>query len=75
MYESAAKLGVFLNDASGELHVDMTDSYVDLGIKKINWKKTRFHRYWVNIILANDASDQSTVEDAVCTKLLYVIIF
>ncbi|XP_043380171.1 centrosomal protein of 152 kDa isoform X6 [Chelonia mydas] len=43
LYESAAKLGVFLNDASGELHVDMTDSYVDLGIKKINWKKTRFH--------------------------------
>ncbi|XP_075753317.1 centrosomal protein of 152 kDa isoform X6 [Pelodiscus sinensis] len=43
LYESAAKLGVFLNDASGELHVDMTDSYVDLGIKKVNWKKSRFH--------------------------------
>ncbi|XP_038276087.1 centrosomal protein of 152 kDa isoform X4 [Dermochelys coriacea] len=43
LYESAAKLGVFLNDASGELHVDMTDSYVDLGIKKVNWKKARFH--------------------------------
>uniref|UniRef100_A0A8C3RVC4 Centrosomal protein 152 n=1 Tax=Chelydra serpentina TaxID=8475 RepID=A0A8C3RVC4_CHESE len=42
LYESAAKLGVFLNDASGELHVDMTDSYVDLGIKKVNWKKSRF---------------------------------
>ncbi|XP_065415462.1 centrosomal protein of 152 kDa isoform X6 [Chrysemys picta bellii] len=43
LYESAAKLGVFLNDSSGELHVDMTDSYVDLGIKKVNWKKSRFH--------------------------------
>uniref|UniRef100_A0A674JV81 Centrosomal protein 152 n=1 Tax=Terrapene triunguis TaxID=2587831 RepID=A0A674JV81_9SAUR len=42
LYESAAKLGVFLNDSSGELHVDMTDSYVDLGIKKVNWKKSRF---------------------------------
>ncbi|XP_030433460.1 centrosomal protein of 152 kDa isoform X3 [Gopherus evgoodei] len=43
LYESAAKLGVFLNDSSGELHADMTDSYVDLGIKKVNWKKSRLH--------------------------------
>uniref|UniRef100_A0A8C8SX28 Centrosomal protein 152 n=1 Tax=Pelusios castaneus TaxID=367368 RepID=A0A8C8SX28_9SAUR len=43
LYEAAAKLGVFLKDPSGELHVDMTDSYVDLGIKKVNWKKSRFH--------------------------------
>ncbi|XP_019389174.1 PREDICTED: centrosomal protein of 152 kDa isoform X2 [Crocodylus porosus] len=44
LYESAAKLGVFLNDAGGELRVDMNESYVDLGIKKANWKKSRFHR-------------------------------
>ncbi|XP_019359723.1 PREDICTED: centrosomal protein of 152 kDa isoform X1 [Gavialis gangeticus] len=44
LYESAAKLGVFLNDAGGELRVDMNESYVDLGIKKVNWKKSRFHR-------------------------------
>ncbi|XP_062439672.1 centrosomal protein of 152 kDa [Rhea pennata] len=37
LYESAAKLGVFLNDAGGEL----SESYVDLGIKS-NWKKSRF---------------------------------
>ncbi|XP_032618852.1 centrosomal protein of 152 kDa isoform X2 [Chelonoidis abingdonii] len=44
LYESAAKLGVFLNDSSGELHADMTtDSYVDLGIKNVNWKKSRLH--------------------------------
>ncbi|XP_050824857.1 centrosomal protein of 152 kDa isoform X3 [Gopherus flavomarginatus] len=43
LYESAAKLGVFLNDSSGELRADMTDSYVDLGIKKVNWKKSRLH--------------------------------
>ncbi|XP_044294949.1 centrosomal protein of 152 kDa isoform X2 [Varanus komodoensis] len=36
LYESAAKHGVFLNDPGGELNVDMTDSYVDLGIKKVN---------------------------------------
>ncbi|XP_071611340.1 centrosomal protein of 152 kDa [Heliangelus exortis] len=39
LYESAAKLGVFLNDANGEL---LDDSYVDLGIKKITGKKPRF---------------------------------
>uniref|UniRef100_A0A8B9P568 Centrosomal protein 152 n=1 Tax=Apteryx owenii TaxID=8824 RepID=A0A8B9P568_APTOW len=38
LYESAAKLGVFLNDAGGQL----SESYVDLGIKKISWKKSRF---------------------------------
>ncbi|XP_009274769.1 PREDICTED: centrosomal protein of 152 kDa [Aptenodytes forsteri] len=42
LYESAAKLGVFLNDAGGELHTNLADSYVDLGIKKITGKKPRF---------------------------------
>ncbi|XP_040979800.1 centrosomal protein of 152 kDa isoform X3 [Aquila chrysaetos chrysaetos] len=42
LYESAAKLGVFLNDAGGELHTNLGDSYVDLGIKKIAGKKPRF---------------------------------
>ncbi|KAM6352500.1 centrosomal protein of 152 kDa isoform 4-T4 [Alca torda] len=39
LYESAAKLGVFLN---GELHTNPGDSYVDLGIKKMTGKKPRF---------------------------------
>ncbi|XP_010117318.1 PREDICTED: centrosomal protein of 152 kDa, partial [Chlamydotis macqueenii] len=42
LYESAAKFGVFLNDASGELNTNLDDSYVDLGIKKITGKKPRF---------------------------------
>nr|XP_009926012.1 PREDICTED: centrosomal protein of 152 kDa isoform X3 [Haliaeetus albicilla] len=42
LYESAAKLGVFLNDVGGELHTNLGDSYVDLGIKKIAGKKPRF---------------------------------
>ncbi|NXX33403.1 CE152 protein, partial [Nicator chloris] len=42
LYESAAKLGVFLNDASGEQHMSLGDSYVELGIKKITGKKPRF---------------------------------
>ncbi|XP_042660230.1 centrosomal protein of 152 kDa [Tyto alba] len=42
LYESAAKLGVFLNDVAGELHTNLGDSYIDLGINKITGKKTRF---------------------------------
>ncbi|XP_051484532.1 centrosomal protein of 152 kDa isoform X4 [Apus apus] len=42
LYESAAKLGVFLNDTGGELHTNLDDSYVDLGIKKMTAKKPRF---------------------------------
>ncbi|XP_072258504.1 centrosomal protein of 152 kDa isoform X2 [Pyxicephalus adspersus] len=41
MYESAAKLGVFV---SGEEQEQLSDSYVDLGIKKVNWQKSRFQR-------------------------------
>ncbi|XP_030045416.1 centrosomal protein of 152 kDa [Microcaecilia unicolor] len=43
LYESAAKLGVFLNEAGGETEVDMSESYVDLGIKKVDWKKSRLY--------------------------------
>uniref|UniRef100_A0A8C9MQI4 Centrosomal protein 152 n=1 Tax=Serinus canaria TaxID=9135 RepID=A0A8C9MQI4_SERCA len=42
LYESAAKLGVFLNDAGGERPVSLGDSYVELGIKKITGKKPKF---------------------------------
>ncbi|XP_065544597.1 centrosomal protein of 152 kDa isoform X3 [Lathamus discolor] len=42
LYESAAKLGVFLNDAGGEVHTNLGDSYVELGIKKVTGKKPRF---------------------------------
>ncbi|XP_068131524.1 centrosomal protein of 152 kDa isoform X2 [Hyperolius riggenbachi] len=40
MYESAAKLGVYI----GEEQEQLSDSYVDLGIKKINWQKSHFQR-------------------------------
>ncbi|XP_057889679.1 centrosomal protein of 152 kDa isoform X4 [Melospiza georgiana] len=42
LYESAAKLGVFLNDAGGERPTSLGDSYVELGIKKITGKKPKF---------------------------------
>ncbi|KAL7980059.1 hypothetical protein Chor_001327 [Crotalus horridus] len=44
LYESATKHGVFLNDPGGNLNVELTDSYVDLGIKQIN-KKTTLQRF------------------------------
>ncbi|XP_027716730.1 centrosomal protein of 152 kDa isoform X3 [Vombatus ursinus] len=43
LYDSAAKLGVFPNDPDEELNVDPAESYVDLGIKKVNWKKSKIH--------------------------------
>ncbi|XP_077041367.1 centrosomal protein of 152 kDa isoform X3 [Agelaius phoeniceus] len=42
LYESAAKLGVFLNDAGGERPTSLGDSYVELGIKNITGKKPKF---------------------------------
>lgn len=43
MYESAAKMGVFI---SGEEEQELSDSYVDLGIRKVNWQKSRLNRYF-----------------------------
>ncbi|XP_053526100.1 centrosomal protein of 152 kDa isoform X2 [Artibeus jamaicensis] len=39
LYESAAKLGILPSDPEGELNTELTESYMDLGIKKVNWKK------------------------------------
>ncbi|KAF6350968.1 centrosomal protein 152 [Rhinolophus ferrumequinum] len=41
LYESAAKLGILPSDSAGELNTELTESYVDLGIKKVNWKKSK----------------------------------
>ncbi|KAM9067628.1 centrosomal protein of 152 kDa isoform X3 [Sarcophilus harrisii] len=43
LYESAAKLGIFPDDPNEEMNVDLAESYVNLGIKKVNWKKSKFH--------------------------------
>ncbi|XP_032089427.1 centrosomal protein of 152 kDa [Thamnophis elegans] len=47
LYESAAKHGVFLSEPAGNLNVELTDSYVDLGIKQIS-KKTRLQSCSLN---------------------------
>ncbi|XP_066132981.1 centrosomal protein of 152 kDa [Saccopteryx bilineata] len=41
LYESAAKLGILPSDSEGELNTELTESCVDLGIKKVNWKKSQ----------------------------------
>ena len=48
LYESAAKLGILPSDSEGELNTELTESYVDLGIKKVNWKKHNVQRYGDN---------------------------
>ncbi|KAB0393484.1 hypothetical protein E2I00_009460 [Balaenoptera physalus] len=51
LYESAAKLGIFPSDSEGELNIELTESYVDLGIKKVNRKKSKVKRYLENTLL------------------------
>ncbi|XP_012865419.1 PREDICTED: centrosomal protein of 152 kDa [Dipodomys ordii] len=41
LYESAAKLGILPGDSEGELNVELMESYVDLGIKNVSWKKSK----------------------------------
>lgn len=45
LYESAAKLGILPSDSEGELKTELTESYVNLGIKKVNWKTSKVKRY------------------------------
>lgn len=55
LYESAAKLGIFPSDSEGELNIELTESYVDLGIKKVNWKKSKVKRYLENTLLQKNS--------------------
>ncbi|XP_047908335.2 centrosomal protein of 152 kDa isoform X3 [Anser cygnoides] len=63
-YESAAKYGVFLNDAGGELHTNLSDSCVDLGIKKITQKNSRFCS-----IIQNRGMDEELSKDEIIVEL------
>lgn len=44
LYESAAELGVLPGDSEGDLSIELTESCVDLGIKKVNWKQSKANR-------------------------------
>ncbi|XP_044135559.1 centrosomal protein of 152 kDa [Bufo gargarizans] len=58
MYESAAKLGVFVG---GEEEQELSDSYVDLGIRKVNWQKSRFNRVMPTNGLRKDLSSEEVI--------------
>ncbi|XP_053451465.1 centrosomal protein of 152 kDa isoform X3 [Nycticebus coucang] len=64
LYESAAKLGVFPSDSEGELNIELSESYVDLGIKKGNWKKSK-----VNSIFQQEDPNQELSNDEFILKL------
>ncbi|XP_018620521.2 centrosomal protein of 152 kDa [Scleropages formosus] len=55
LYESAIKLGVISLDSNGEWDNQLSDSYVELGIKKVNWKNSRFHSSPVTTSTSPDA--------------------
>ncbi|NP_001087086.1 centrosomal protein of 152 kDa [Xenopus laevis] len=58
MYESAARLGAFVN--SGE-EQQLSDSYVELGIKNFNWQKSRLGRIVANNGVKNDLSSEEII--------------
>nr|XP_058150144.1 centrosomal protein of 152 kDa isoform X5 [Dasypus novemcinctus] len=64
LYESAAKLGVLPNDSERELNIELTESYVDLGIKKVDWKKSK-----VNSIVKPEDRNEELSNDEVILKL------
>ncbi|XP_066448715.1 centrosomal protein of 152 kDa isoform X2 [Eleutherodactylus coqui] len=60
MYESAAKMGVFISDEEEQA---LSDSYVDLGIPKANWQKSQFNRVMhTNGIRKDISPDEITME-------------
>ncbi|XP_011920658.1 PREDICTED: centrosomal protein of 152 kDa isoform X4 [Cercocebus atys] len=64
LYESAAKLGIHPSDSEGELNIELTESYVDLGIKKVNWKKSK-----VNSIVQQEDRNEELSKDEFILKL------
>ncbi|XP_060149552.1 centrosomal protein of 152 kDa [Globicephala melas] len=64
LYESAAKLGIFPSDSEGELNIELTESYVDLGIKKVNQKKSK-----VKSVVQQEDPAEELSKDEVILKL------
>ncbi|XP_073509173.1 centrosomal protein of 152 kDa [Phyllobates terribilis] len=59
LYESAAKMGVFIN---GEEEQELSDSYVDLGIRKVNWQKSQINRMMHPGLRKELSSDEIVIE-------------
>nr|KAF6483630.1 centrosomal protein 152 [Rousettus aegyptiacus] len=64
LYESAAKLGILPSDSEGELKTELTESYVNLGIKKVNWKTSK-----VKSIVQQEDPNEELSKDEVILKL------
>ncbi|XP_042639616.1 centrosomal protein of 152 kDa [Orycteropus afer afer] len=64
LYESAAKLGILPSDSEGELNIELTESYVDLGIKKVNWKKSK-----INSVMQQEEPNEELSKEEVILKL------
>nr|XP_003928932.2 centrosomal protein of 152 kDa isoform X2 [Saimiri boliviensis boliviensis] len=64
LYESAAKLGIHPSDSDGELNTELTESYVNLGIKKVNWKRSK-----VNSIVQQEYPNEELSKDEFILKL------
>ncbi|XP_037358328.1 centrosomal protein of 152 kDa isoform X2 [Talpa occidentalis] len=64
LYESATKLGVLPNDSEGELNVELSESYVDLGIKKVSWKKPK-----IKSMVQQEDPNEELSKDEVIVKL------
>ncbi|XP_015451562.1 centrosomal protein of 152 kDa isoform X2 [Pteropus alecto] len=64
LYESAAKLGVLPSDSERELNAELTESYVDLGIKKVHWKTSK-----VKSIVQQEDPNEELSKDEVILKL------
>ncbi|XP_078190336.1 centrosomal protein of 152 kDa isoform X9 [Callithrix jacchus] len=64
LYESAAKLGIHPSDSEGVLNIELTESYVNLGIKKANWKKSK-----VKSIVQHEYPNEELSKDEFILKL------
>nr|XP_031308953.1 centrosomal protein of 152 kDa isoform X1 [Camelus dromedarius] len=64
LYESAAKLEILPSGSEGELNIELTESYVDLGIKKANWKKSK-----VKSVVQQEAPSEELSKDEVILRL------
>lgn len=64
LYESAAKLGILPSDSERELNAELTESYVDLGIKKVHWKTSK-----VKSIVQQEDPNEELSKDEVILKL------
>ncbi|XP_058851106.1 centrosomal protein of 152 kDa isoform X2 [Acipenser ruthenus] len=64
LYESAGKFGILSTDPCGDSEAPMSDSYVELGIKNVNWKNTKFHR-----TLSVGRTDKSMSKDDMIMEL------